>query len=368
MSTSQAVVALKKNQVGVIAGATSRYPTYVMGLGSSANGEVRVYRPNLETRTYESAQEHLTAALAEGMELQGPKGGVSAAKVEEVTRGRLESDKEHVERNLRESAPSQPREYLPDASRRPEVDAIRYISPAHAGKGKDAPAERVPVRVLRVIHDGAFAVVTLDLEYMSAAYEAGAITRCHGLAIRPWQELYSRPQLGTVSLSRQMRPDYMRLDYYKMTLAGLQTLMTTCHVIDTPRYQRGYTWTLADKKAFISSLLHGRDVGKFAFVLGRNNYDMEILDGKQRCEAIMAFIGSHFSVDGVFYEDLDPISVRTMMGLCIDVAQITDNAMTELMKMNIFLDINDTGVPQSQEHLQKVRDMARREEALAAKA
>ena len=68
-----------------------------------------------------------------------------------------------------------------------------------------------------------------------------------------------------------------------------------------PEYQRDYVWSEEDKVDLIDSIMHHRDIGKFVFVENpfdhskeRGGDSYEVLDGKQRINAIIGFINGEF--------------------------------------------------------------------------
>lgn len=74
------------------------------------------------------------------------------------------------------------------------------------------------------------------------------------------------------------------------------------------KYQRKLVWTLAEKQAFIDTILHNYPVPIFLLAKykleNEYNYRKEIIDGLQRLNAIFSFIKNEFSVkwnDGKYY-------------------------------------------------------------------
>lgn len=74
-----------------------------------------------------------------------------------------------------------------------------------------------------------------------------------------------------------------------------------------PCYQRGLVWTLEQKQAFILALFSGRTYLKPTFLFnGWSNgiKAYEVIDGKQRLNAIIEFVKGQFAVNGYYYKDL----------------------------------------------------------------
>lgn len=71
-------------------------------------------------------------------------------------------------------------------------------------------------------------------------------------------------------------------------------------------YQRGSVWTLDQRRALIKSLLMGLPIGsiilaRLPYAEGRASY--RVIDGKQRVEAIRAFVAGDFSVPREWFAD-----------------------------------------------------------------
>ena len=73
------------------------------------------------------------------------------------------------------------------------------------------------------------------------------------------------------------------LDYVKSQLAHDETDMS-------PPYQRGSVWTIAQQQAFMGHLLQGGEVLPLVFHRVPDSGKAEVLDGKQRLEAILAWL------------------------------------------------------------------------------
>lgn len=144
-----------------------------------------------------------------------------------------------------------------------------------------------------------------------------------------------------------------------------------------PPFQRGHVWTLADRRKLIANVVQGRPIP--AIFLYREasgeKYAYNILDGKQRLESLILFIGNlrsalkvkylnrffaeqHYKkaenftveIDGqeFGFRDLDDTLVRDLRDYIIPTIEITldeDNptALDEII--NLFVDINSTGEP-----------------------
>lgn len=76
------------------------------------------------------------------------------------------------------------------------------------------------------------------------------------------------------------------------------------------RYQRKLIWTLEEKQNFIDSVTRGYPVPIILLADGghKEQGTFEIIDGMQRLDAIVSFIGNKYPVDGMYF-DLNTIAV-----------------------------------------------------------
>ena len=127
---------------------------------------------------------------------------------------------------------------------------------------------------------------------------------------------------------------------------------------DNPDYQRDYVWQQSDKDSLIESCFKGREIGKFVFV--RYPYPdnfTEVLDGKQRINALFEFCTSKFPYKGAFWHELSVRDRYEFEGIMIQKVTLESQHFSRVDLLEIFLDVNAGGVPQSEEHLNKVRAM-----------
>ncbi len=127
---------------------------------------------------------------------------------------------------------------------------------------------------------------------------------------------------------------------------------------DVP-YQRDYCWTVEQKQDLIHSLLNNIEIGKFVLI-NRPYNDREedkawyeILDGKQRLNALIEFYEDRFEYKGKKFSELSWTDQRKITGAPMSYAKVEN--MTEIQKRKYFLKMNVAGVPQSPEHLETVK-------------
>lgn len=132
---------------------------------------------------------------------------------------------------------------------------------------------------------------------------------------------------------------------------------------DTPKYQRDYTWALDDKERFLESVFAGRELGRFIFVQRPYPHVDQVLDGKQRINCLMEFVTSRIAYKGLFWHELSHSDRRRFEGRSVQFADLQEVRFTPADLMEIFLEVNVAGVPQSEEHLASVRQMLDEERA-----
>lgn len=172
--------------------------------------------------------------------------------------------------------------------------------------------------------------------------------------------------------------DHMGRDGYKMSGKPVLDLNWNPYVYnkngEKEYYQRDFCWTLQDKQLLIDSIYAGIDCGKI-LVRKRSWSELEamakngetelsfndLVDGKQRLDAIRGFImGEYTDSQGNYYSDLSLEAQHEFTNhQLFSYAEMPENTTDEEVIYQ-FLKMNFTGVPQSQEHLDFVKDISTR--------
>lgn len=136
-------------------------------------------------------------------------------------------------------------------------------------------------------------------------------------------------------------------------------------------YQRDFVWSLNDKQLLIESIINGIEIGKilirkrsFEWIekqlkLGNSEVAFkDIVDGKQRLNAILGFVQNEFcDIRGDFYEDYsDNAKYKFMNFMGVSFGEMGEKSTDEDVKAT-FLGINFSGVQMSQEHLEYVKQI-----------
>lgn len=134
-------------------------------------------------------------------------------------------------------------------------------------------------------------------------------------------------------------------------------------------YQRDFVWTIKDKQLLIESIYQNIDCGKI-LIRKRGWKELEsmknekelsfndIVDGKQRLEAIQSFINDKYKdLHGNHYSDLSEYAQRKFLEhQLFSYSEMPDNSKDEDV-IKQFLKLNFTGVLQSEEHLEYVKSL-----------
>ena len=136
-------------------------------------------------------------------------------------------------------------------------------------------------------------------------------------------------------------------------------------------YQREFCWTLKDKQLLIDSIYNGIDCGKIVIrmrswstleVMTKNGETdvafRDIVDGKQRLEAVRGFMMNEFpDSHGNYYNDLTFLSQNKFTNhQLFSYAEMKEDT-TDDEVIYQFLRLNFTGVPQSEEHINYVKEL-----------
>ena len=125
-----------------------------------------------------------------------------------------------------------------------------------------------------------------------------------------------------------------------------------------PDYQRELVWSEDDKVALIDSIFKDIDIGQFVLIhvgysLGHN---YEILDGKQRLNALCEFFEGRFKYKGLTYAEMHPHDKSHFNNFGIVIGETRDT-LTKKQKLDYFLRLNTRGKDQTADHLDRVKRM-----------
>lgn len=127
-------------------------------------------------------------------------------------------------------------------------------------------------------------------------------------------------------------------------------------------YQRSDVWGIEDKQALIESVFTDVDLGSvlFAYIPAKisieTNKDYEVIDGKQRLSTISSYMCDEFDYKGYKYSELSKEDQRYFRSRTIRVGILPEESSLK-ERAQAFLTVNSTGVPQSKDHLMRVKAM-----------
>jgi hypothetical protein len=125
-----------------------------------------------------------------------------------------------------------------------------------------------------------------------------------------------------------------------------------------PDFQRAHVWTREQQVAYVEYVMQGGEVGRnLTFNAKGWGYNLvigsyEIVDGKQRLEAVRSFLRDEFRAHGHFRSEYTD-RMRFHMGFKWRVCSLETRA--EILQL--YLNINAGGTPHTQEELDRVRIM-----------
>lgn len=124
-----------------------------------------------------------------------------------------------------------------------------------------------------------------------------------------------------------------------------------------PPFQRAHVWKPAQQIAYVEYMLQGGEVSRqitFNSPDWGSSYRAPtvLVDGKQRLEAVRAFMGGKIRAFGKLVSDFEgriPQHIRFQFRVCM--------LQTEAELLNLYLNINAGGTPHTRAELNKVRTM-----------
>lgn len=181
----------------------------------------------------------------------------------------------------------------------------------------------------------------------------------YGIAYRAahWTQVLPLKGMSTVD---RVRNPAMHGGWFSTTLSALLG-MVSAGLDDNPTYQRGYAWSDEDNASLLNSLFNGREIGRFLLVTNKYPKLNEILDGKQRLHCVWLFFTSQIAYEGVYWHELTPRDRNRIETRMVQFVELDSEHYTRAELLEVFLAVNTGGVPQTEEHLQAVRDALREE-------
>lgn len=170
----------------------------------------------------------------------------------------------------------------------------------------------------------------------------------------PWYDVVAEKEVKDTSFARTPHIT----SYLNSGLSQLMSKVLHFGVEDSPDFQRDYVWTEEDKVRLLESVFAGRDIGKFIFV--KRKYHDLVLDGKQRLKALVDFRLSRYPYKGVYYHQLSRRDDLRFENHMVQYAELPESTTRKEM-LEVFLEMNTGGVPQTEEHIKRVKELLKEE-------
>lgn len=173
----------------------------------------------------------------------------------------------------------------------------------------------------------------------------------------PWTQI--RP-LTTANTALERNND-IKLSFSSYTIEGVLTRYYHFGVDMNPYYQRGYVWEQEDKELLIDSIFSNIRIGELVFA--KRDYEarqssgnlFEILDGKQRLDAIRGYYENRYPYQGYYFNDLSSHDRHVFLDRTIPVADLIRPDEETILRC--FLMLNRTGKRMDAAHLSAVEVM-----------
>lgn len=132
-----------------------------------------------------------------------------------------------------------------------------------------------------------------------------------------------------------------------------------------PPYQREYVWTIEQKQSFVKALVQGKTAIKPTYLYNNcsiNEPMYEVLDGKQRINAVLSYLKNEFEIHGLYYSDLSAFDTKKFLKIPVEYTRIKyfhhehgHITMPLRDKIELFLQINEYGQRMSDKDLEKAK-------------
>ena len=121
-----------------------------------------------------------------------------------------------------------------------------------------------------------------------------------------------------------------------------------------PAYQRDFVWTLDQKRAYIQNIFENRAKIEDDLV-------MEVLDGKQRLNALFGYLENKFSVSGLKFKQLCQDDQTFLVSQSVRYHRVMNhgnsNDVSNDVKLRLFYEINLLGTRMTDKELQQAKAM-----------
>lgn len=209
------------------------------------------------------------------------------------------------------------------------------------------------ITVTEVLFDGLAYRVHFD--YMGSHY--GQPKRMTGDQTWDWMSVFPVTSYN-VGIPLRVEDD-VQIRFYNNDIRSLLSKVYQSGVNFNPQYQRDLVWTMEQKLTLLDSIFNNIDIGKFTFI--KHEFDQEkqfyyeILDGKQRLSTICEYYEDRFAWNGKRFSELCFEDAHHFTGFSVVQGEVGE--ITEQQIYKLFIKMNTSGTPVSQEHLDKIKSL-----------
>lgn len=130
-----------------------------------------------------------------------------------------------------------------------------------------------------------------------------------------------------------------------------------------PPYQRGNVWSLEDKVSLIDSIMNDIEIGRIVLMRrewsDERKYMYELIDGKQRLTTLIEFYEDRFEYKGLKFSQMHPSDQNHFENKQMAVIEAPELNEQEILEY--FIRVNTSGRPVNPEHLDKVKNMIKKD-------
>lgn len=142
------------------------------------------------------------------------------------------------------------------------------------------------------------------------------------------------------------------LENYFSTKGGMSPLDLN------PDFQRGHVWAREQQTAYVEYILKGGVSGREIYLncngwMGSYKGPFVIVDGKQRLEAVRAFLRNEVPVFNYYFKDFTDRLPTGSAFFCINI----NNLKTRKEVLQWYLEMNTGGVVHTKEELNRVKNL-----------
>ena len=244
-----------------------------------------------------------------------------------------ETEEEIIQREIE----SKKREYISEPTR-----LFKENTPVRVGNLKDCFVDRV-------VDNGKIYVI----RFINEIKDKPPIP---GKRVFAWTSvLQKRNKDEWENIERLTEKDDRPIQYSNSSVSSILHYYYHAGIDGDTDYQRDLVWKLEEKQALIDSIFRNVEIGKFALM--RRDYGVdgklyEVIDGKQRINTLVEFFEDRFPYKGKYFSELHPYDQNHFEEF--PAALGFTEKLTREQILKYFLKMNVAGVPQSQEHLNKV--------------